>query len=321
MAINMSLPIIFITGYSRSGTKLMNKILNQSRLVEYVPEFQFFENIWSCSDLSVKDEDELTKMVKRQCNILKTVKGRFSDERFMAEFSNNLIIQIKTRQITTPIELYQQILINASADFPCCIDTTPRNIYYFSEIKKLLPSSKFIYMQRDPRDCILSQKNKYRTYLKMRQWLEATRLWLNYNPLLMAQFWVRSHNIAVSNLKNGCLIVAYEALIEEPEKLSSEIGDFLKVDMVTTDFSYIKSNNTKKWLSGLPSSDIYLIQSIAAQQMEIAGYKVIGVGWRKYLYRLKMPWFIIKIPLSLIFNISRLKNPVDAIKRRFLDHL
>ncbi len=308
--------IILITGYARSGTKLLNKILNRAGIVEYVPEFQFFEKIWSCTDPGIKTKADLMNMIQRQCKAMRNGEGRFSDINYMSEFAKKLQNKVKNRQISSPIELYQEILLEAKADYPLCIDTTPRNIYYYPEIRKALPTTKFIFMQRDPRDCILSQKKKYLLYIKKKRWFEALRLWLNYNPIIMAKLWSKSYMIASENQGDNCIVVSYESLTKDPKYACSSLEKFLNVEIKLTDFDFIYSNNSKKWITQLSSSDIYWIQRMISTDIKKAGYELKAFGGKRFLYGWKILWYMLKMPLSLLVNLARFKNPLNAIHRR-----
>nr|MCR5854169.1 sulfotransferase [Thermodesulfobacteriota bacterium] len=75
-------------------------------------------------------------------------------------------------------------------EIPC--EQTPRNLYYLKEIFENVPEAKVIYMLRDPRAVLLSQKNKWKMKFlghKNMPLKEALRSWINYHPYTISKLW------------------------------------------------------------------------------------------------------------------------------------
>src|SRR5699024_9644683 len=131
-------------------------------------------------------------------------------------------------------------------------------------ISLLIPNSHFLYMLRDPRDCILSQSLKWKKYYYEKgRPFDALRYYFNYNPSLMARFWKRSFKACDLNKQNGNLqVIKYEAITEEPSKVIKNIGNFLKETIPENiDLNFIKSGNSRKWKVNFSKPELYIIES------------------------------------------------------------
>jgi len=308
--------IIMITGYARSGTKLLNKILHQANLAQYTPELQFVENIWNIKDTSRIDPKTLNKMAQQQMMKLAYGEGLFQENDYRESLLAQLKNSINNGEITQGAQLYLSILQLIRGQYSHCLDSTPRNIYYIDEFLTLSDRFKFVFLLRDPRDCILSQKKKYKNYLRKKRYWEALRLWLNYNPILMAKLWARSFEIANTSKGEHCFIIQYERLTQQPKLVLNELSAYLKCTLGDINYTHINANNSEKWMAELPCSDVYWIQKTLSDFLNKAGYKEKPIGGWVVLYWFKILWYFLKMPLALILNLSRLKNPLDAILRR-----
>lgn len=95
-------------------------------------------------------------------------------------------------------------------------DKTPINTFIVSEIKKVLPNSKFIHIIRNPFDSIYSyvQSGIYKNYEN------ATKRWLR--SVLLA----KKNNIKSDNYFE----VYYEDLVKQPKAEIQRVCDFLDID-------------------------------------------------------------------------------------------
>tara|TARA_Y100000741_G_scaffold213011_1_gene162261 strand:- start:3029 stop:4741 length:1713 start_codon:yes stop_codon:yes gene_type:complete len=117
---------IFIIGFPRSGTTLLNTILNSHPEIEVIEE-----------------KPIVNKFIK------------FLDEEIYSNFFNlkdldkNLLKKLKLK--------YFEILQSyTKKDKKIYIDKMPLNIIYVGEIFRIFPEAKFIFVMRHPCDCILS---------------------------------------------------------------------------------------------------------------------------------------------------------------------
>ncbi|MEI7803527.1 MAG: sulfotransferase, partial [Bacteroidota bacterium] len=223
---------IYIVGNARSGTTMMGRILNNHSLIHTFTEIHFFEQLWSGKEsnkvLSVYDGMQLCALL---LNIAR--EGYFS-KRHVNDFISDAEKIIYNEQLTS-LEIYRRVLQSetvADGKNIFC-KQTPQNVFYIREIKEALPGSKFIFMVRDPRSVLLSQKNKWR-----RRFLggshvnryEMVRSWFNYHPITISQLWNSSFNSGMKFVKDENLLqVRFEDLLSEPEKTIQSICGFLNI--------------------------------------------------------------------------------------------
>ena len=317
--------MIFIVGYSRSGTKLINQILDKLEIADSVPEVHFFEQVYEFgSPESERNKiltlDEAVSGCDRLLGITARTGSHLDNGRAVADINEAMTRYVKNETGLTLLDIYKRLLGELSTKAP--IDPTPRNAFYIREIAELLPEAKFIYMVRDPRDCILSQKNKWKTYWREKKRpAEAARLWLNYNPLLMSTFWknsLASHRSASSGpIADRLLTINYESLIKNPDDIARILQTFTGHGIDSFDSSFINRSNSGKWVSALSPAEIYLIQRTTGSALVDHGYKPMPVPVTVRLQgNLLALYYFAKIPIAFLANLHRVNNPLRTIRRR-----
>jgi omega-hydroxy-beta-dihydromenaquinone-9 sulfotransferase len=201
-----------------------------------------------------------------------------------------------------------------------------------------LPNARIVNMIRDPRSVLLSQKNKWRRKFMgddNMPLLEALRVWINYHPITISKLWSSALKVAMRHQNNPNFFhQKYEEFIFTPDKSIKKICDFcgIKFDAKMLDIPQIGSSVVRDRLDkkgidksradswkqgGLNDTEIYLAQKITKGAMQFFGYEHINVK-PNYLYLLYYCLtFPLKIMLSFIINIGRMKNVLEALKRRF----
>jgi omega-hydroxy-beta-dihydromenaquinone-9 sulfotransferase len=154
--------IIFVVGYSRSGTKMMSDLLEKSNVVLRPPEIHFFGTI-------INPERENDKLINISSTLDKISSIQKKGLNFAYPLSNENKIKLiekyfNKKDVALPVEIYLAYFnffkLQSDKEFFC--DATPRNIYYIDFLLKSFPNAKFIYMLRDPRENVFSQKYKYK---------------------------------------------------------------------------------------------------------------------------------------------------------------
>lgn len=218
---------------------------------------------------------------------------------------------------------------------PC--EQTPRYLFYASEILRALPDSFVVNMVRDPRDVLLSQKNKWRrrslgaTNIPRR---EALRSWANYHPYIIASLWV-SASRAASQFQNveRFKTIRFEDLVESPGEELRDLCKFLGIDFeddmlnvphvgssIMADSEQetgISSDRSGHWSSGgLTDIEVGICEFVASREMEKSGYRVSGQ--KMPLLPLAGSFFVLAIKTVLIFalNWRRSKNLWEMVSRR-----
>jgi len=333
-------PAIFIVGSSRSGTSLMARILGtHPRIYTFQHELHFFEEIVVGKDLFKKIS--LDEAKKIYANLLAIVhEGYFSKPSFKFYLSEAEKYIKDINDDLTPANIYKNFLYfwaqKNNKFMPC--EQTPKNIYYLEEIFDIFPQVKIINMMRDPRDVLLSQKNRWRLRFigyKNYPFYEVIRSFVNYNPIIISKLW-RSSVMRYEQFKNDSRVinVKFEDLILNFDAVMERICNFLEIsmDFDVTEIPVIGSSfgdSVKKtglikdmvfrWKKGgLSSAEIYFCQKINGILMESYGYKLYPVSPSYYEIFLYILTLIVKAPFMFFFNWKKCKNFKDAIVRRFV---
>ena len=191
---------------------------------------------------------------------------------------------------------------------------------------------------RDPRDVLLSQKNKWRRrYLgaKSIPIKEAFRTWVNYHPYLVSKLWVSSIRKADSFATYDKFIsIKFEDLLRDPEKiikkLCGEIGIQFNVQMLQVpqigsssgadrpSLKGINSGRIQAWQQGgLSSSELAICERVAQKNMLSLGYKTSSTTGNYFKILCSMTELILKSWLILLLNFNRTKDITHAFKERF----
>ena len=326
---------IFIVGNSRSGTTMMGRILNNHPEIFTFKELHFFGRLFSSRDQSKYfNKPESIRLFSNLICIQEH--GIF--HKVDANLYNDISESVLCKSNYTPIEIYNNFLdynaIKNKSSIAC--EQTPGNLFYLNEISNNLSNVKFINMVRDPRDILLSQKNKWRRrYFGASSipFFETLRAFFNYHPITISKLW-NSSLLSVLNFSNQSLVhtVYFEDLLINPEKVIRDVCLFLEIkfssDMLnvpnigssnTTDLREIKIDKSKieQWKSGgLTNAEIYLCQKLCGNMMIRNKYKLKKFSYFPLMTLLIMFTFPIKVFMALIFNLHRFRSFKDVIIKR-----
>lgn len=330
---------IFIVGNSRSGTTLMSRILGNHPLIFTFEELHFFEELWNptvkLEPLSSKQAIILTtRLINIQRHGYLNQKA-CQDSDFLQE-AQKIIEELPN--LPTPISIFQAFLTYESSlhkkTIPC--EHTPQNTLYLHEILESYPKARIIHLIRDPRDVLLSQKNRWRRPFisKNIPKKEAIRYWINYHPITISRLWnVNVRNVNQFKNDSRVLTILFEELVSEPEKTVKKICQFLEIHFDSSLFIIpqvgsscnpdqpeqkgMNATRAYAWREGgLNSREIFFCQQINQDIMQEYGYSLEKVKVNPILIALSLVTFPCKLFLALIFNLKRTKNIVNAIKKR-----
>ena len=176
---------IFMIGFPRSGTTLLDTILRSHPLIEVVEEKTTVKNI--VSSLNNLSKNSLENIYHLEEQKIEKIRKNYFDE-----FYSHIDIQVKNK-------IY--------------IDKLPLNIIYIAEILRIFPSAKFIISLRHPCDCVLScymQNFKLNetmsNFLNLKDTAETYNLVMNLFQIYKSKFSFNFHEIRyeklVFNFKN-----------------------------------------------------------------------------------------------------------------------
>lgn len=216
-------------------------------------------------------------------------------------------------------------------------EQTPRYLYFVDDILRIFPEAYIVNMIRDPRDTLLSQKNKWRMrYLGAKKTIpliESFRSYLNYHPYTMSLFWRKGIRAALQY--QGCprfISVRYEDVVSTPQKtienLCNKIGivfkeQMLKIPVEGSSTSVANkerkevANFVGKWKGGgLDNTEIFISEKIAGSFLDKFGYEKLGIQPNPFMIFWWVLLFPIKMSLALLLSLGRISNIYSSIARR-----
>ena len=118
---------VFLIGFPRSGTTLLDTILRSHKSIKVIEEKSLVDEL--INYLNKNTDGEISKLNKIEENYIKKIRSFYFERRkAFVSYEKNTIF----------------------------IDKMPLNIFYIPELKKIFPNSKFIMAMRNPFDVVLS---------------------------------------------------------------------------------------------------------------------------------------------------------------------
>lgn len=333
--------MIFIVGNSRSGTTLMGRILGANSDVYTFEELHFFEkmvsdeDVVSPKDLSHADQAALAR------RLLASARGNIFSSTKDAGLDPDVDAILAKSNGVSAVDIYRAFLAHETQrhgkSTPC--EQTPRYLFSLGSVLHAFPDARVVVMVRDPRDILLSQKGKWRTYFHG-SWdmplHEALRVWANFHPILVTKMWASACR-ETRKWRNDprVMVVKFESMIGNEETtvraLSDHCGikfepEMLKIDdvgsSITPDQQGAKGINPKaanRWRS-VPMSQFEraAVATFCKRDMLDYGYEPIEVSWRRLSIALMIPSLCVKAALSLAFHLRNPRVTMEFIKKRFL---
>jgi Sulfotransferase family len=202
--------LVFIVGCSRSGTTWLQRLLASHPKVRTGQESFLFQRYVAPQLRNWRRE------LERE-NDPKTATGRggtglscyFQEEEFLAILKNYMF------QLMSP-------MIQGLQPGELFLEKTPLHALFLSEIRELLPESRFIHIVRDPRDVVASLLAASRSWgvgWAPRRSTTAAKMWLNV---------VRAATEAAKDISpREFLEIRYEKLLASPERTLRDVAEFL----------------------------------------------------------------------------------------------
>ena len=199
---------IFLIGFPRSGTTLLDTILRSHPLIEVAEEQHMVEQLINSLNQSTDGKLESIKEIENE-QVIKIRKTYFK----------SLESQIQNKNNT---KLY--------------IDKLPLNIIYVGEIIRIFPNAKFIVSLRHPCDCVLS------CFMQDFELNDAMANFLNLNDAahlydVVMNLWSQY----TSNFSINYHEVKYEKLIENFESTIKSILNFLELSWDDAMLEYLRT--------------------------------------------------------------------------------
>ena len=335
--------MVFVVGNSRSGTTMMGRILGKHPSVYTFGELHFFGQLCAPPFSSKTRKEEIEKVASQlYCIQQEGYRTYGNPHRFLNEART--FLEGLTTYPETQATLFEAFLHHEAAEnggtIPC--DQTPRNVFYIADILELYPKARIINMIRDPRDVLLSQKRKWKrrflggSDMPMK---ETFRDWMNYHPITISHIWRTAVTTAEQFLQHERVTSIYfEELLAQPEATVKGVCDFagitythemLQIPQVGSSVAEdqpqelgINPHRAHSWHSGttggeLSSVEIYLNQMITAALMKRHNYSLVSIQPNVVSLVLHLLTFPVKLVGAFFFNLDRMKNIRQTLKRRF----
>jgi hypothetical protein len=264
--------IIFIGGVPRSGTSLVQKILDNHTKVYGGPEFDHLLQICQLYDNMSEGLRNKRQSFYYSKDTLKSATKQF--------IYNTLVNNIEDKGVSYLSE------------------KTPMNVLVFERLKDLFPKSKFVLVIRDPRAVLHSLQNVYK---KAQKYDDPISLGSNtFKDLKFIYSYLKEGENFYKNNPNDCSVIYYEKLINNPEnvvkKLCSELNLSFENNMLDTN----RKNDSSK-LMGTKTTRAWYDQ----KQYDRTIDKSSLYAWEKGLKKkdiILTNLFFQKNKLELLFN-------------------
>ena len=198
----------FLVGFPRSGTTLLDTILDSHPMIEVLEEKNMVEKfINSLSELPSGGLDDLENMQSDQLKKIRDI------------YFNSLEQMVKNKDNS---KLY--------------IDKLPLNIIYVGEIFRIFPNAKFILSLRHPCDCVLSCfMQNFKLNDAMANFLSLDDAAYLYDSVM--NLWTQYTSIFSINYYE----IKYENVVENLELTVGSILNFLELPWDNSVLEYLKT--------------------------------------------------------------------------------
>jgi hypothetical protein len=186
---------IFLIGFPRSGTTLLDTILRTNKSVEVIEEKPIIKNF--LINIEKKTNNDLSQLSNLDKEYIKKMQNFYFAERKKYQKNKNSKI---------------------------IIDKMPLNIIHIGEILRFFPNAKFVFALRNPYDCVLSCfMQQFQLNPAMKNFLSINSSAILYD--LVMQLWSIYRKIFSIN----CHFIKYEDTVLNFEKTTKDIYKFLDI--------------------------------------------------------------------------------------------
>ena len=204
---------VFLVGFPRSGTTLLDQILSSHSSVQVIEERRMIDMLAEAISSRYGDEDQALVSMKKK-DIVKLRREYF-------DYLHK----------TVPGLLADKLIV----------DKYPLNITRIGLIRRIFPEARFILALRHPYDvCLSNFMQDYRLTNAMANFLDLERTARTY--ALVMGLWLRYSSI----FELDYIIIKYENIIENTEDELKKMFDFLALEWDDHVLNYYKYTNKRK---------------------------------------------------------------------------
>lgn len=332
--------ILFVVGSSRSGTTMLGRALNAHSQVHTFPELQVLERLIGIEEMGDVAVD-MGRLERIGCGILDTIRHGVFEASDPESFLLEVRDIIETHNIETPMGLYHALLTaeSQSANKTISCEQTPRYMFVSEQILSAFPSAHVIHIFRDPRDVLLSQKNRWRRRFLTNAKVPLKRTlvaWSNYHPELTSRLWGATMREAERLSAHPRFIeVRYETLLEHPEttlqELCSSVGLSFEAEMLgvrqqgssmrrdVSGATGFDASRIGSWRNGgLSAAEIAVCEARLGPIMKKRGYALSLA--KSAVFGRALIWSVlpVKVLAGIAMNAGRFRSLRKTVLRRLL---
>jgi hypothetical protein len=307
--------MIFIVGVGRSGTSLLQSMLNAHPNITSTPETHFlrnyvFPNLKNKGIVNAKnfflrlEEDDNFKRISLPVD------------------------EIWTNRTSKKIDVlsFYKSMFKTYADYKgkqYLVDKDPRNIDYMPQLKHLFPKSKIIHIYRDPRDVVTS-KTKAAWSMSRPYWLHA----------LIGQYQMkigRRNGQKCFSRNSQYIEVKYENLLEYPEQTLKIVTKFIGVEYNESMLSFSKSakelvdkkemqwkketlkplmkSNSNKWKTHLSTFQASFVEQVSIEYFQKLNYEKQATQTLSFSKRILLHFLsTLNLILPILYKLAMLRK-------------
>ena len=280
-------PIFFIVGKGRSGTTLLEGILDAHPNIQIPTESRFvIHNYYEYYKTTNWTREKIYSFYKN------VHKGRHI--RLWDIDEEKLLRDLLSLEGQSSFgAMCKNVYLNYNSFFPkeelkLIVDKHPFNTLYINELLKVFPDAKFIHVIRDYRDNVLSHSKAF----KLKNFSIIAQKWLHYNKLV---------DELKSKIPERFITIRYEDLVSDPAKTLQDLCAFLGVEYHSGMLEYHKNkalidpklevflrqihpnlfkpilpDNIEKWKKEMSPEEITLCDAIAGSYGKGYGYSPVN---------------------------------------------
>ncbi len=296
--------VIFIVGVGRSGTTLLQSMLNAHPEICFTPETHFLKKF-------------LVPALRRNKSVTVHIAEKLKADPGLARTGMDIerLVQEHMEQEASPgfASFFRQVLeaYGKAQNKSRVGDKDPLNIEYLPHIRKAFPEAYVIHIIRDPRDVMLSRLRSD---------------WGRRRPLLAHICEYQAHlekarREGEALFKECYLEVSYEDLVNDPEiilqKLCKGLGVAYDEQMLQYQekaralvkegeeqwkgnvFKPVQKGNVGKWKEGLKPHQVRTIEAALEPTMQRTGYIPVSGGRRWSRLLTALPLWLCRMAFAL----------------------
>jgi hypothetical protein len=258
---------LFVMGFPRSGTTLLNRLVGEYFDVGLVNEGHFIVTFGR----RLKKYGDL-KCARNYRRLLHDL----AQDSFFKILSRNYDVVIDWDRLGRP-RSFPQIVKDILRQIAAGVGKTrigsknPAFGYHLALVDRLFPRCRVIHVVRDGRDCALSQ---------------AKLVWGHQNAYASAIYWrkyLRSVRRHAPNMQGRILRIRYEDLLGDPEATMSAVEHFVCDEpdgSITRRFlsesARLKRGNAGHWQTQMTGREKAIFEATAGEMLQAHGYPLTG---------------------------------------------